>query len=259
MYRIELTPGEVTVFRTIEELATGVRNGLITPKARIYHNASDKWLPIEFHPHYKQALEINSGHASDAGGHKHAAPGSKSASSKQASKSGAKPSKTGFTFLNVPISPVTPTPKPKSKSRVADLPYIQDGDGPDPESAARPSQGHEPSLQEYLHDKFGRSAGREHGIEPSLKWQDAIAEFFNTTRTVQPPVVTKYLYSTTSDERWTPCQCSALFFDPTDRPCHRERNAARQRRPSVLAHDLEDAHLRRIHAANHVLAPAQRT
>ena len=63
MYRIELAPGEVTVFRTIEELATGVRNGLITPKARIYHSASDKWLPIEFHPHYKQALEINAGQA----------------------------------------------------------------------------------------------------------------------------------------------------------------------------------------------------
>ncbi|HSC03989.1 MAG TPA: hypothetical protein VLC49_11740, partial [Solirubrobacteraceae bacterium] len=71
MYRIELTPGEVTVFRTIEELATGVRNGLITPKARIYHNASDKWLPIEFHPHYKQALDLNAGNAGDTGTAKH--------------------------------------------------------------------------------------------------------------------------------------------------------------------------------------------
>src|SRR6266536_513868 len=58
MYRIELSPGEETVFRTIEELATGVRNGVITPRARIYHQASQKWLPIEFHPHYKKALEI---------------------------------------------------------------------------------------------------------------------------------------------------------------------------------------------------------
>lgn len=57
MYRIELAPGEVTVFRTIEELATGIRNGFITPRARIYHGASQKWLPIEFHPHYKKALE----------------------------------------------------------------------------------------------------------------------------------------------------------------------------------------------------------
>jgi len=58
MYRIELKPGEETVFRTIEELATGVRHGLVTPKARIFHLASQKWLPIEFHPHYKKALNM---------------------------------------------------------------------------------------------------------------------------------------------------------------------------------------------------------
>jgi len=59
MYRIEVKPGEETVFRTIDELATGIRNGFITPRARIYHAASQKWLPIEFHPHYKKALEGN--------------------------------------------------------------------------------------------------------------------------------------------------------------------------------------------------------
>lgn len=58
MYRIELKPGEETVFRTIEELATGIRHGLITPKARIFHSASQKWLPIEFHPHYKKAMNM---------------------------------------------------------------------------------------------------------------------------------------------------------------------------------------------------------
>ncbi|HEY9442645.1 MAG TPA: hypothetical protein VIQ25_05395, partial [Gemmatimonadales bacterium] len=57
MYRIEVKPGEEAVFRTIEELATGIRNGFVTPRARIYHAASQKWLPIEFHPHYKKALE----------------------------------------------------------------------------------------------------------------------------------------------------------------------------------------------------------
>ena len=56
MYRIELAPGEETVFRTIEELAVGMRNGVVTPRARIYHNASQKWLPIGLHPHYKKAL-----------------------------------------------------------------------------------------------------------------------------------------------------------------------------------------------------------
>ena len=65
MYRIELAPGEITVFRTIEELATGVRNGVITPRARIFHNASQKWLPIEFHPHHKLALELLAGRTID--------------------------------------------------------------------------------------------------------------------------------------------------------------------------------------------------
>jgi hypothetical protein len=58
MYRIEVGPGEETVFRTIEELAVGIRNGVITPRARIYHHASQKWLPIGLHPHYKKALEL---------------------------------------------------------------------------------------------------------------------------------------------------------------------------------------------------------
>jgi len=65
MYRIELAPGEETVFRTLEELAIGVRNGLVTPRSRIYHNASEKWLPIEFHPHYKKALQLPIGRPSE--------------------------------------------------------------------------------------------------------------------------------------------------------------------------------------------------
>ena len=66
MYRIELAPGEETVFRTIEELAIGVRNGLVTPRCRIYHNASQKWLPIEFHPHYKKALALPASRVAEA-------------------------------------------------------------------------------------------------------------------------------------------------------------------------------------------------
>ncbi|MGI9041578.1 MAG: hypothetical protein ACR2HK_10875 [Gemmatimonadales bacterium] len=57
MYRIEIAPGEETVFRTLEEMAIGIRSGLVTPRSRIYHSASQKWLPIEFHPHYKKALQ----------------------------------------------------------------------------------------------------------------------------------------------------------------------------------------------------------
>lgn len=58
MYRIELSPGEETVFRSIEELAVAIKRGIVTPRARIYHNASSKWLPIQFHPHYRTALEM---------------------------------------------------------------------------------------------------------------------------------------------------------------------------------------------------------
>ena len=58
MYRIELSPGEETVFRSIEELAVAIKRGVVSPRARIYHNSSNKWLPIQFHPHYKTALSM---------------------------------------------------------------------------------------------------------------------------------------------------------------------------------------------------------
>src|SRR5688572_284259 len=58
MYRIELSPGEETAFRSIEELAVAIRRGVVTSKARIWHNASSKWLPIQFHPHYKTAATM---------------------------------------------------------------------------------------------------------------------------------------------------------------------------------------------------------
>jgi hypothetical protein len=66
MYRIEVGPGEETVFRTIEELAVAIRNGVVTTRARIYHHASEKWLPIGLHPHYKKALEMPAASASPA-------------------------------------------------------------------------------------------------------------------------------------------------------------------------------------------------
>jgi hypothetical protein len=58
MYRIELSPGDETVFRSIEELAVAIRRGVVTPRARIHHNASGRWLPIQFHPHYKTAASM---------------------------------------------------------------------------------------------------------------------------------------------------------------------------------------------------------
>ena len=58
MYRIELSPGDETAFRSIEELAVAIKRGVVTPRARIFHNASSKWLPIQFHPHYKAAVSM---------------------------------------------------------------------------------------------------------------------------------------------------------------------------------------------------------
>jgi hypothetical protein len=58
MYRIELSPGEETAFRSIEELAVAIRRGVVTSKARVWHNASNKWLPIQFHPHYQTAAAM---------------------------------------------------------------------------------------------------------------------------------------------------------------------------------------------------------
>src|SRR5918998_3521458 len=58
MYRIELSPGEETAFRSIEELAVAIRRGIVTTRARIWHNATGKWLPIEVHPHYKLAASM---------------------------------------------------------------------------------------------------------------------------------------------------------------------------------------------------------
>jgi hypothetical protein len=58
MYRIELSPGEEAAFRTIEELAVAIRRGIVTPRARVWHNASGKWLPINVHPHYKAAAAM---------------------------------------------------------------------------------------------------------------------------------------------------------------------------------------------------------
>ncbi len=59
MYRIELAVGEEAVFKSLDELAVGIRNGIVTPHARIYHQKSEKWLPITLHPHYKLALSRN--------------------------------------------------------------------------------------------------------------------------------------------------------------------------------------------------------
>lgn len=53
MYRIRLTTGEEAVFRTVEELALAVRSGVVSPKAEVFHNVANRWLPVELHPDYQ--------------------------------------------------------------------------------------------------------------------------------------------------------------------------------------------------------------
>ena len=55
MYRIKLTSGEETVYRSIDELSLGIRSGVISPDALIHHQKSNQWLPIALHPDFKQA------------------------------------------------------------------------------------------------------------------------------------------------------------------------------------------------------------
>src|SRR5512132_3561092 len=105
MYRIELAPGEETVFRTIEELAVAVRNGLVTPRCRIYHNATQKWLPIELHPHYKQALALPASRVAEA----------------VANKTGHPPKIETLTFA-VPVATPVPAPAPAEPAAVAPSP-----------------------------------------------------------------------------------------------------------------------------------------
>lgn len=57
MYRIELAPGEEALFRTIDELAKAIHSGVVGSHSRVWHSASNKWLPIDFHPHYRIAKE----------------------------------------------------------------------------------------------------------------------------------------------------------------------------------------------------------
>jgi hypothetical protein len=116
MYRIEVAPGEEAVFRTIEELATAIRNGLVTTRSRIYHNASQKWLPIEFHPHYKKALASLERPKPFAGVPAAGAPA-------PAAVSHPEPAPTAVSAVAVPAQPAAPRRAIPFGS--AELPYIQ--------------------------------------------------------------------------------------------------------------------------------------
>jgi hypothetical protein len=58
MYRIQLASEVEAVYRSLEELAVAVQNGIICPDALIYHRKTGSWLPVEAHPHYHVAREL---------------------------------------------------------------------------------------------------------------------------------------------------------------------------------------------------------
>ena len=122
MYRIELGPDDIGVFRSIEELATAIKTGVITSKARIYHSASDKWLPIEFHPHFKKAREMAAGPVPPA---PPAAPRINSAPVRVRT-----PLPAPSPVAGLPLIDVSPTPAP--------APPVSGRPSPDPEPTAVP-------------------------------------------------------------------------------------------------------------------------
>lgn len=58
MYRIQLATGLEAIYRSLEELAVSVQNGIVCPDALVYHRKTGSWLPIENHPHYQAAREL---------------------------------------------------------------------------------------------------------------------------------------------------------------------------------------------------------
>ncbi len=117
MYRIELEPGDVGVFRSVEEIATAIKSGVVTSRARIYHQATDKWLPIEFHPHYKKALEL----VASGGAQASSSPASSSAPvSSSLTPSGPRSAIKSILAPRAPVSVADPEPEPLRGSQAAD-------------------------------------------------------------------------------------------------------------------------------------------
>ena len=135
MYRIEVAPGEESVFRTLEELAVAIRNGVVTPRARIYHHASQKWLPIALHPHYKKAMEMQVGSAAHSPA---ASPGPLSALAR----------------LKARIEPhASPRPAPQAAPRPAPQAASAPTPQPSPESEPKLETKAEPKSEPKLEPK----------------------------------------------------------------------------------------------------------
>ena len=55
MFVVEPGSGKNKGFATARELGAAIRRGELGPEARIYHRATDRWLPITVHPEYRRA------------------------------------------------------------------------------------------------------------------------------------------------------------------------------------------------------------
>ena len=67
MYRIRLASGEEAAYKTIEELALAVQSGLLGGGASIFHSKTDRWLPVDQHPHLKGVVAPHHAHAHSSG------------------------------------------------------------------------------------------------------------------------------------------------------------------------------------------------
>ena len=159
MYRIELSPGEETVFRTIEELAVAIRRNVVTSKARIYHTASSKWLPIQFHPHYKLAVSMPLTQADLVAGppvkplsslqlgEAHASPPAAVPSSRETATQAALAAWPAPKPISTP--PAKPAPAPVPRQPIAQAPQISLGTpAPEPRRTVQPARMAEPARKE---------------------------------------------------------------------------------------------------------------
>jgi hypothetical protein len=55
MFVVEPGTGKSRGYANAHELGAAIRRGELGPQARIYHRATDRWLPITVHPEYRRA------------------------------------------------------------------------------------------------------------------------------------------------------------------------------------------------------------
>lgn len=99
MYRLRLDTGREVVYRTADELAVGIRAGLVSGKAQVFHKAGNRWLPIEMHPDYRAVV---------SGKYPDEAPRSRLAASCKHPGEAPKPA--------VELAPASPEPEPQTLS-----------------------------------------------------------------------------------------------------------------------------------------------